>query len=155
MILKQSDFPTFEGSTGGWLSSAKTEEKYVITWQSKANHFFELPTGGTAIMNNGKNVAYFSRKEQCLALGTLLRSFKINDYKVFRIYPPLGISLVHPFDGVFPEKVNKGRLPVGTRNIACANNPDPAKVKFTGSSTYSGDNDYEIDVIPYFYDTVS
>ena len=155
MILKQSDLPTFEGSTGGWLSSAKTEEKYVITWQSKTNNFFELPTGGTGIMNTGKNVAYFSRKEQCLALGSSLRGFKINDYKVFRIYPPLGISLVHPFDGVFPEKVNKGRLPVNTRNIACANNPDPAKVKFTGITSYSGENDYEIDVIPYFYDTVA
>ena len=24
--LKQSDFPKFEGSTGGWLSAAKNEE---------------------------------------------------------------------------------------------------------------------------------
>ena len=147
--------PTFGGSTGGWLRAAETEEKYAITWTSKKEQIFEMPTSGSAIMQKGENLLYLSKKEQCLALGSSLRGFKINDYKVFRIYPPLGISLVHPFDGVFPEKVNKGRLPVNTRNIACANNPDPAKVKFTGITSYSGENDYEIDVIPYFYDTVA
>jgi photosystem I subunit 2 len=135
--LKQSDFPTFEGSTGGWLTSAKTEEKYVIIWKSNDNFYFELPTGGTAIMNKGNNIAYFNRKEQCLALGSLLRGFKINNYKIFRIYPPLDISLLHPFDGVFPEKVNEGRSPVGKRDNSIGGNPNPASLKFTGTSTYN------------------
>lgn len=136
IMLKQSDFPTFEGSTGGWLTSAKTEEKYIITWTSKDKNYFELPTGGTAIMNVGNNLAYFARKEQCLALGSQLRGFKITNYKIFRIYPPLDISLVHPFDGVFPEKVNEGRSPVGKRDTSIGGNPNPSALKFTGNPTY-------------------
>ena len=31
----QTPFPTFGGSTGGWLRSAEVEEKYAITWTSK------------------------------------------------------------------------------------------------------------------------
>lgn len=120
--LKQTDFPRFEGSTGGWLSSANIEEKYAIIWTSKNDSLFELPTGGTARMNSGNNVAYFARKEQCLALGAQLRSFKITNYKIFRIYPPLDISLLHPFDGVFPEKVNQGRSPVGKQDASIGKN---------------------------------
>ena len=36
--------PTFGGSTGGWLRSAETEEKYAITWTSKKEQVFEMPT---------------------------------------------------------------------------------------------------------------
>ena len=42
--------PTFEGSTGGWLRAAEVEEKYAITWTSKKEQVFEMPTGGAAIM---------------------------------------------------------------------------------------------------------
>ena len=28
----QTPFPTFGGSTGGWLRAAEIEEKYAITW---------------------------------------------------------------------------------------------------------------------------
>ena len=132
--LKQSDFPQFEGSTGGWLSAAKNEEKYVIIWTSKDSSLFELPTGGTARMNSGNNVVYFSRKEQCLALGAQLRGFKITNYKIFRIYPPLDITLLHPFDGVFPEKVNEGRSPVGKKDASIGLNPNPASMKFQSQS---------------------
>ena len=48
---------------------------------------FEMPTGGTAFMRIGENLAYFSRKEQCLALGAQLRTFKLNAYKIYRIFP--------------------------------------------------------------------
>lgn len=132
--LKQSDFPKFEGSTGGWLSAAKNEEKYVIIWTSKDASLFEMPTGGTAKMNAGNNVAYFARKEQCLALGSQLRGFKITNYKIFRIYPPLDITLLHPFDGVFPEKVNEGRSPVGKRDASIGRNPNPASLKFQSNT---------------------
>mgnify|MGYP000467995335 CR=1 FL=1 len=67
---------------GGWLRAAEVEEKYAITWTSKKEQIFEMPTGGAAIMRNGENLLYLARKEQCLALGTQLRTFKINDYKI-------------------------------------------------------------------------
>ena len=41
-----------------------------------------MPIGGAAIMRNGENLLYLARKEQCLALGTQLRTFKINNYKI-------------------------------------------------------------------------
>ena len=66
--------PQFIGSTGGLLNAAETEEKYAITWTSNSAQAFELPTGGAAMMNSGENIMYFARKEQCLALGTQLRT---------------------------------------------------------------------------------
>ena len=62
--------PTFGGSTGGWLRAAETEEKYAITWTSKKEQVFEMPTSGAAIMQSGENLLYLAKKEQCLALGT-------------------------------------------------------------------------------------
>ena len=64
--------PTFGGSTGGWLRAAETEEKYAITWTSKKEQVFEMPTSGAAIMQSGENLLYLAKKEQCLALGTQL-----------------------------------------------------------------------------------
>ena len=104
--------PQHIASTGGLLNSAETEEKYAITWTSKTEQAFELPTGGAALMNSGENLMYFARKEQCLALGTQLRTkFKprIEDYKIYRIYPGGDTEFLHPKDGVFSEKVNEGR----------------------------------------------
>jgi photosystem I subunit 2 len=39
----QTPFPTFGGSTGGWLRSAEVEEKYAITWTSPKEQIFEMP----------------------------------------------------------------------------------------------------------------
>ncbi|NJQ97096.1 MAG: Photosystem I reaction center subunit II, partial [Hydrococcus sp. CSU_1_8] len=61
--------PKFGGSTGGLLTKADVEEKYAITWTSTKEQVFEMPTGGAAIMNEGDNLLYLARKEQCLALG--------------------------------------------------------------------------------------
>ena len=97
----QTPFPTFGGSTGGWLRSAEVEEKYAITWTSPKEQIFEMPTGGAAIMRNGENLLYLARKEQCLALGTQLRTFKINNYKIYRIFPSGEVQYLHPKDGVF------------------------------------------------------
>ncbi len=129
--------PLFGGSTGGLLTKALVEEKYAITWTSPKEQVFEMPTGGAAVMNAGENLLYLARKEQCLALGgQQLRKMKINDYKIYRIFPNGEIQYLHPADGVFPEKVNEGRVAVGSvpRNIG--SNPNPAKVKFTGKKTY-------------------
>jgi photosystem I subunit 2 len=136
-------FPEFGGSTGGWLDAAETEEKYVITWTNDRkktateDNIFEMPTGGAAIMKQGPNLVYFARKEQGLALGKQLRTnFKINDYRIFRLFPSGEIQFIHPKDGVFPEKVNEGRIAVGKREFSIGKNPNPASKKFTGSETY-------------------
>jgi len=131
--------PQFIGSTGGLLNSAETEEKYAITWSSNADQAFELPTGGAAMMNSGENIMYFARKEQCLALGTQLRTkFKprIEDYKIYRIFPGGDTEFLHPADGVFPEKVNEGRSMVGHNSRRIGQNTDPAKIKFSGRNTF-------------------
>jgi photosystem I subunit 2 len=136
-------YPEFGGSTGGWLEAAETEEKYVMTWNNDRNKFavedniFEMPTGGAAIMKVGPNLVYFARKEQCLALGKQLRTdFKISDYRIFRLLPSGEIQFIHPKDGVFPEKVNEGRVAVGKREFSIGKNPNPATIKFKGISTF-------------------
>ena len=134
----KGNLPQSIGSTGGLLNAAETEEKYAITWSSPKAQAFELPTGGAAMMNEGENLMYFARKEQCLALGTQLRGFKprIEDYKIYRIYPGGDTEFLHPKDGVFPEKVNEGRPMVGHNPRRIGENPNPASVKFTGRETY-------------------
>ena len=136
-VLK-GNLPQCIGSTGGLLNSAETEEKYAITWSSTKAQAFELPTGGAAIMNEGDNLMYFARKEQCLALGTQLRGFKprIEDYKIYRIFPGGETEFLHPKDGVFPENVNEGRPQAGHNPRRIGENPNPASVKFTGRTTY-------------------
>ena len=134
----KGNLPQSIASTGGLLNSAETEEKYAITWSSTKEQAFELPTGGAALMNSGENLMYFARKEQCLALGTQLRGFKprIEDYKIYRVFPGGDTEFLHPKDGVFPEKVNEGRPMVGHNPRRIGENPNPASVKFTGRSTY-------------------
>ena len=129
--------PTFEGSTGGWLRAAEVEEKYAITWSSAKEQVFEMPTGGAAIMRKGENLLYLARKEQCLALATQVKtSFKILDYKIYRIFPSGEVQYLHPKDGVAPEKVNPGRTSVNSRGFSIGKNPNPASIKFSGITTY-------------------
>ena len=129
--------PTFGGSTGGWLRSAEMEEKYAITWTSKKEQIFEMPTGGAAIMRENSNLLYLAKKEQCLALSAqLLTKFKIRDYKIYRIFPSGEVQYLHPKDGVVPEKVNAGRVGVGNINHSIGKNAQPVSRKFTGKNTY-------------------
>ncbi|MDY7006561.1 MAG: photosystem I reaction center subunit II [Cyanobacteriota bacterium] len=131
--------PIFGGSTGGLLTKAEVEEKYAITWTSSKEQVFEMPTGGAAIMNEGENLLYLARKEQCLALGTQLRTKfkpKIEDFKIYRIFPDGSTEYLHPKDGVFPEKVNEGRPYVGKIDRNIGSNPEPAALKFTGKKPY-------------------
>jgi photosystem I subunit 2 len=132
--------PQFGGSTGGLLSAADREEKYAITWTSPKEQVFEMPTGGAAIMNSGENLLYLARKEQCLALGGQLRTKfkpKIQDYKIYRVFPNGEIQYLHPADGVFPEKVNEGREPVNTIGRSIGQNPQPSTLKFSGKTPYN------------------
>jgi photosystem I subunit 2 len=129
--------PVFGGSTGGWLRAAEIEEKYAITWTSNKEEIFEMPIGGSAVMLLGENLLYLARKEQCLGLGTKLKKSKILDYKIYRIFPSGEIQYLHPKDGVFPEKVNEGRLPIGNRLFSIGKNPNPGSIKFTGKQAYN------------------
>jgi photosystem I subunit 2 len=128
--------PLFGGSTGGLLSKADVEEKYAITWTSPKEQVFEMPTGGSAVMRSGDNLLYLARKEQCLALGLRqLRAKKINDYKIYRVFPDGEATMIHPADGVFPEKVNEGRGMVNSVPRSIGENPQPISVKFSGKKT--------------------
>lgn len=138
-IKLSGKMPQFGGSTGGLLTKAEVEEKYAITWTSSKEQVFEMPTGGAAIMNSGENLLYLARKEQCLALGAQLRTKfkpKIQDYKIYRVFPSGEIEYLHPADGVFPEKVNEGRDFNGKKDRSIGQNPQPATVKFSGKATY-------------------
>ncbi len=131
--------PKFGGSTGGLLAAAEREEKYAITWTSSKEQVFEMPTGGAATMNEGENLMYFARKEQCLALGTQLKTkFKprIQDYKIYRVFPSGETQYLHPADGVFPEKVNEGREYHGKKDRSIGKNPEPATLKFQNIAPY-------------------
>ena len=134
----QGQAPIFGGSTGGLLTKAQIEEKYAITWTSPKEQVFEMPTGGSAVMREGANLLYLARKEHCIALGgqQLRAKFKINNYKIYRIFPNGEIQYIHPADGVFPEKVNEGRPYVGKNDRNIGSNPEPASIKFSGKKTY-------------------
>lgn len=129
--------PLFPGSTGGLLKKAEVEEKYAITWTSPKEQVFELPTGGAATMRKGENLLYIARKEYGIALGgQQLRKLKITDYKVYRILPNGETTLLHPADGVFPEKVNEGREKVRYVPRSIGQNPNPSQLKFSGKATH-------------------
>merc|ERR1712157_33314 len=128
--------PIFGGSTGGLLQKAKVEEFYVITWDAKKEQIFEMPTGGAAIMREGPNLLKLARKEQCLALTTQLRTkFKTNAV-FYRVLPSGEVQYLHPLDGVYPEKVNKGREGVNQNMRRIGQNVNPVKIKFSGQGTF-------------------
>ncbi|XP_073304229.1 photosystem I reaction center subunit II, chloroplastic-like [Primulina huaijiensis] len=128
--------PIFGGSTGGLLRKAQVEEFYVITWDSPKEQIFEMPTGGAAIMRQGPNLLKLARKEQCLALGTNLRSkYKIK-YQFYRVFPNGEVQYLHPKDGVYPEKVNPGRSGVGLNMRPIGKNISQFEVKFTGKQVF-------------------
>merc|ERR1739848_110924 len=102
--------PIFGGSTGGLLRKAQVEEFYVITWDSKKEQIFEMPTGGAAIMRQGPNLLKLARKELCQALLMQLRTKFKTDACYYRVFPNGEVQYLHPKDGVYPEKVNAGRV---------------------------------------------
>jgi len=125
--------PIFGGSTGGLLRKAQVEEFYVITWESKKEQIFEMPTGGAAIMRQGSNLLKLARKEQCHALLTQLRTkFKTNGC-YYRVFPNGEVQYLHPKDGVYPEKVNAGRVQSNGNDRRIGQNVDPVNVKFVGN----------------------
>jgi photosystem I subunit 2 len=139
-LLTSEKFPLYMGSTSGYFSRA-TKERHAITWTAKSPEVFEMPTTGWAIMNKGENLCYFRKKEQCIALGKQLRKMKIDNYKVYRIKKDGTVIFMHPADGVFPEKVTKGRVQVNGRPFSAGSNPQPSLLKWTkySSKPYEAD----------------
>ena len=129
--------PKFIHSTGGMPPLAFVDERYGITWLSKEEMPFELPTGGASVMHEGANVMYFARKEQCLALSRQLKKLKpgIKDYKVYRIVEGQEPALVHTSDDK-PEKLNKERKQVNTNMRKINENVSQHSLKFTDRNTY-------------------
>ena len=114
-------------------------ETYAITWTSPKEQGFELPTGGAALMNEGDNIMYFARKEQCLALGTQFKTDlkpKIKDYKIYRIYKNGEIEFLYPKDGVVSERVNEGRVKVNHNPRRIGQNPNPVELKWSSKQTF-------------------
>merc|ERR1712224_1006977 len=130
----ESDIPSpdFGGGTGGLQRKAQVEEFYLLTWIAKSELLFELSSFGVAKMLKGKNLLKLSRKEQCLALSIKLRNtYKINAY-FYRIFPNGEIQYLHPFDGIYPEKVKNRRLGSNQKMRLLSQNIQPFKLKFTG-----------------------
>jgi photosystem I subunit 2 len=131
--------PKYIGSTGGLLNAAgdgREVRHHLDQQQSPGVRTADLVAA--AEMNEGENIMYFARKEQRLALGTQLRTkFKprIEDFKIYRIFPGGDTEFLHPKDGVFPEKVNEGRSMVGHNARRIGQNPNPANLKFSGRNT--------------------
>ena len=107
----QIQTPIFGGSTGGWLRAAQIEEKYAITWSSAKSQIFEMPTGGAAIMRTGQNLLYLARKEQCLALGTQLRTISVLNPNILyclsgkaKYFTEGSSSLIFKFNTSHPSK---------------------------------------------------
>jgi len=129
-LLESPKFPLYMGAAGGYMSRA-TKERHAITWTAKSEEIIDFPTGVPAIMNKGENLAYFRKKEQCIAVGKELRKMKIENYKIYRIAKDGTVTFLHPADGVFPEKVNKGRVQVNGRPFTIGQNAKPGDLKWT------------------------
>merc|ERR1712216_272820 len=131
-----SPSPIFGGSTGGLLRKAQVEEFYVLTWEAKKEQIFEMPTGGAAIMRKGPNLLKLARKEQCMALVTTFRAKKIANGCIYRVFPSGEVQYLHPKDGVYPEKVNAGRVGANQNMRSIGKNTNPVNVKFQGKGTF-------------------
>lgn len=88
-----------------------------------------MPTGGAAIMRKGPNLLKLAKKEQALALTTQLRTkFKLTPV-FYRVFPDGKVQYLHPADGVYPEKVNAGRVGVNQNMRSIGKNVNPIKVR--------------------------
>ena len=129
--------PKFIQSTGGMPPLAFVDERYGVTWNSKEEMPFELPTGGAGVMHEGANVMYFARKEQCLALTRHLKKLKpgIKEYKVYRVVEGEEPALLHSSDNK-PEKMQKDRKQVNTNMRKINENVSQHSLKFTKRNTF-------------------
>ena len=100
----------------------------MCTWEAKKEQIFEMPTGGAAIMRKGPNLLKVAKKEQALFLTTQLRNkFKLEPC-FYRVFPDGKVQYLHPNDGVYPEKVNAGRVLQNCNMRRIGQNVDPVQV---------------------------
>jgi hypothetical protein len=80
-------------------------------------------------MREGPNLLKLARKEQCMALLSQLRTkFKL-DGRVYRVFPSGEVQYLHPKDGVYPEKLNKGRVGVNNNMRSIGKNVNPSQAR--------------------------
>ncbi|CAL6424827.1 unnamed protein product [Bathycoccus prasinos] len=111
--------PIFGGSTGGLLRKAQVEEFYVLTWKRRKNKSLKCRL-----------------VEQCMALVTTFRAKKIANGCIYRVFPSGEVQYLHPKDGVYPEKVNAGRVGANQNMRSIGKNTNPVNVKFQGKGTF-------------------
>jgi photosystem I subunit 2 len=99
---------------------------------------FLKQTGGAAIMRKGPNLLKLARKEQCLALLNSMRAKNKINGCIYRVFPSGEVQYLHPKDGVYPEKVNKGRVGVNNNMRSIGKNANPASIKFGGKLNADG-----------------
>jgi len=122
--------PIFRGNTGGLLRKARVEEFYVLTWTTKKEAQFEMPSGGLAIMRKGPNLLKLPRKEHCMTLLTQLRTKFKCDGCIYRVYPDGEVEYLHPKDGIYPEKVGPNRVAQNVNYRRIGENLDFADMAF-------------------------
>ena len=89
-------------------------------------------------MRKGPNLLKLARKEQCLALLNSMRAKNKINGCVYRVFPSGEVQYLHPKDGVYPEKVNKGRVGANNNMRSIGKNANPASIKFGGKLNADG-----------------
>jgi photosystem I subunit 2 len=89
-------------------------------------------------MRKGPNLLKLARKEQCLALLNSMRAKNKINGCVYRVFPSGEVQYLHPKDGVYPEKVNKGRTGVNNNMRSIGKNVNAASIKFGGKLNADG-----------------
>ena len=89
-------------------------------------------------MRKGPNLLKLARKEQCLALLNSMRAKNKIDGCVYRVFPSGEVQYLHPKGGVYPEKVNKGRVGANNNMRSIGKNANPASIKFGGKMYKDG-----------------
>ena len=80
-------------------------------------------------MRKGPNLLKLAKKEQALYLTTQMRTkFKISPV-FYRVFPDGKVQYLHPADGVYPEKVNAGRVGANQNMRSIGQNVNPIKVR--------------------------
>ncbi len=83
-------------------------------------------------MRKGPNLLKLARKEQCLALLNSMRAKNKINGCIYRVFPSGEVQYLHFKDGVYPEKVNKGRVVVNNNMRSIGKNANAATIKFGG-----------------------
>ena len=110
---------------------ALNDDDVMITTLT-VSRLLDVQTGGAAIMRKGPNLLKLARKEQCLALLNNFRAKMKLDGCIYRVFPSGEVQYLHPKDGVYPEKVNKGRVGANQNMRSIGKNTNPATIKFSG-----------------------